>query len=156
VRKGDWFLVLCAVWALLATAAIVVPLIIGAARADTPEPIRLADEVHILEGGGDASQYGYPAPALGLNTGDIWGVRNIQGGWWDPLRPSMLNLDVGAGSAEHPGILNLGADVSRAVRIQGDGRTLFRADEEGITLRGPIRVCRATRCYSLSAMLRNR
>jgi hypothetical protein len=124
------------------------------ADAGTNEPVRLAEEVHVLEGGGDAAKYGYPAPALGLNTGDIWGVRNIQGGWWDPARPSMLNLDIGAGSAEHPGILNIGADVSKAVRIQGGGRTAIRVERGGITLRGPIQICRQDRCLSLHALLR--
>jgi hypothetical protein len=65
----------------------------------------------IIPNGGAAG-----GPALMLPHGDILNVRNIQGGIVeDP------NLDIGAGSTEHPGDIALNFDVGRCVRIF-DGR----------------------------------
>jgi hypothetical protein len=101
--------------------------------------VYLADGAQIEEHGGLAARlYGYNGPRLTLDAGDIDGVRNIQGGKWDPQRPSMLNLDVGAGSEEHPGQLLLGADVTRSivfhVRKPGEPpRKMLEISPKGIT-----------------------
>lgn len=54
--------------------------------------------------------------ALILPRGDILNVRNIQGGMIGDT-----NLDIGAGSTEHPGNLSLNYDVGRRTLIY-DGR----------------------------------
>lgn len=114
-----------------------------------PKVIPLSENISIHEmNSNPARLYGYPGDALVLNTGAIQGMRDAQFGWWDPARPSMLNGDVGAGSTEHPGVLNLGADVSRAVRIQASGITVFHARS------GRMRVCDDRGCLDLMRALR--
>jgi hypothetical protein len=68
-------------------------------------------------------------PALYLPRGDILNVRNIQGGVIGDL-----NLDIGAGSTEHPGSIVLNYDVGRCTVIY-DGRKhkLARFCPSGIT-----------------------
>lgn len=51
--------------------------------------------------------------SLYLNNCDILGVRNIQGG----IQEGNRNLDLGAGSTEHPGQIVLNWDVGQGVGI---------------------------------------
>lgn len=51
-----------------------------------------------------------------IPLGDIQGVRNIQGGRHTGLR-SDLNLDIGAGSTQHPGQVAINYDVGRCTVI---------------------------------------
>jgi hypothetical protein len=68
-------------------------------------------------------------PALYLPRGDILNVRNIQGGVIGDL-----NLDIGAGSTEHPGSIVLNYDVGRCTVIfDGRKRPLARFCPKGIT-----------------------
>ncbi len=122
------------------------------AQADV---VRLAEGVTVAERSSNPAQrYGYPGANLMLNAGAILGVRDIQGGWWDPARPSMLNLDIGAGNAQNPGILNLGADVTRMVRVQnGDHETVLATRSDGVDVLGRLRVCDG-RCLDLGRELR--
>jgi len=85
------------------------------------------DAQQILPGGGAAG-----GDALMVPNGDIIGVRNIQGGTLaDP--PESLNLDIGAGSTEHPGDLVLNFDVGRDTLIyDGHKRLLARFGPAGI------------------------
>lgn len=55
-----------------------------------------------------------------LPMGDIQGVRNIQGGRHTGHKADR-NLDIGAGSTEHPGVVAVNFDVGRALVIF-DGR----------------------------------
>lgn len=127
------------------------------ATAIAPQPVYLTQGVGVVEHGADsATKYGYPSDALYINGGDIIGPRNIQGGYLDPARPSMLNLDIGAGSAENPGVLNIGADVSRKVRIQGNRRTLLTASKHGIRIVGRLLVCDDRGCLDVLRALRRK
>ena len=67
--------------------------------------------------------------ALYLPRGDILNVRNIQGGVLGDL-----NLDIGAGSTEHPGNVVFNYDVGRCTVIfDGLKRELARFCPDGIT-----------------------
>lgn len=92
--------------------------------------------------------YGVPSTALVLNAGELRGMRDIQLGWWDPAIPSLVGGDISAGSAQHPGVLNIGADVSRTVRLQSRGRTVLRTRRSGVTVHGSLVVCNE-RCVDL-------
>lgn len=101
-----------------------------------------------------AHLYGYPGDTLYVNNGAILGMRDVQFGTFHPERQSMLNGDIGAGcitcpdGQRHPGVLNLGADVSKAVRIQASGKTVLRAQD------GRMKVCDEKGCLDLMRALR--
>ncbi len=120
------------------------------ATAQTPV-VMLAEGVGIVERGSNSARiYGYNGASLVGNHGELRGWRDVQLGHWTAAHPSQTNGDIGAGSTAHPGILNIGADVSRAVRIQASGVTVLRAE------RGRIKVCDRRGCLDLMKALRAR
>lgn len=74
--------------------------------------------------------------ALVIPNGDIINVRNIQGGViTDP------NLDIGAGSAAHRGVLSLNYDVGgRVIIYDGRKHPLAKFDSRGIYFYRKVRV----------------
>jgi hypothetical protein len=121
------------------------------AEAQTPLPLKipLSENVTITERDSNPwRKYGYPGDTLALPNGQIINLRDLQFGTYHPEQPSMLNGDIGAGNAQDMGILNLGADVSKAVRIQATGITVFRAQA------GRIKVCDDQGCFDLMRALR--
>lgn len=119
------------------------------AEAQSPAVYSPVPNATFVENGSNPYRlYGVPGAALVMNAGEIRGPRDVQLGWWDPAVPSLVNGDIGAGSTEHPGILNLGADVSAAVRIQAAGRTVLRAEA------GTVSVCDQRGCFDLLRRLR--
>jgi hypothetical protein len=106
------------------------------------QTVQLADGLHVAERASNPAQkYGTNGANVFLPTGAILGVRDIQGGTWVPGVPSLLNLDIGAGNAQDPGILNLGADVTRMVRIQnGAHDTVLATRSYGVAVRGRLTV----------------
>jgi hypothetical protein len=115
------------------------------AQAEAQNVVRLAEGVEVMENSSNPARlYGTRGANVFLNTGAIIGPRDIQMGWWgDGSVPSLVNGDIGAGSTEHPGILNLGADVSRTVRLQGAGRTVLATRPTGIDVTGSLQLCDA-------------
>src|SRR4029450_1512939 len=109
------------------------------AQADV---VRLAEGVEVAERASNPARlYGYRGANLMLNAGAILGVRDIQGGWGDPGGPARLNPDTGAGNAQDPGILTLGADVTRMVRVQnGDHETVLATRGDGVAVLGRLHV----------------
>lgn len=87
----------------------------------------------------------YPAPALAFSLGEIYGLRDVQGGQVVPGHPELNRLDVGAGNGRDPGVLALGADVTRRVviHVRRPGRRPVKKVEitpRAITLYGTVRV----------------
>jgi hypothetical protein len=115
---------------------------LAAPAADAQDVVPLAEGVAIHENSSNpATMYGYPGANVFLPAGALLGWRDLQAGHWDPARPSMLNGDIGAGSTAHPGVLNLGADVTRMVRIQnGRHRTVLATRGYGVAVLGRLRV----------------
>lgn len=95
-----------------------------------------AFQMGAAEGPGRASLY--------LPMGDLMGVRNIQGG--TAGKGGNLNLDIGAGSTEHPGDIVCNWDVGRRTRIY-NGRKKLIADFSpgGIDFYVPVRFHRGAR-----------
>lgn len=83
-------------------------------------------------------------PSMYLPMGDILGVRNIQGG--TAGAGGNLNLDLGAGSTEHPGDIVLNWDVGKRTRIY-NGRKKLVADFSpgGIDFYVPVRFHKGAR-----------
>ncbi len=137
------------------SASLLVAALLPASAA--AEVVQIADGVRIEERASNAATlYGYNGANVFVPAGAMLGVRDIQGGFYDPARPSMLNLDIGTGNPQHPGVLNLGADVSRMVRIQnGAHRTVLATRAYGVTILGKLTVCRAGRCFDPLARLRS-
>lgn len=77
-----------------------------------------APSLTVVAGGGAAG-----GPALYLPNGDLLNVRNIQGGTLTDQRGS-LNLDIGAGSTEHPGDVVTNYDVGRCLLVYGGDKAL--------------------------------
>lgn len=115
----------------------------AAAPASAQNVVPLAEGVTIEERSSNPARlYGLPGANVFLPAGAILNLRDIQGGTWVPGLPSLLNLDIGAGNPENPGILNLGADVSRMVRVQnGQHRTVLSTRSYGVAVLGRLRVC---------------
>jgi hypothetical protein len=135
----------------LLLTAIILLLLVSTAHAQNVVP--LAEGVEVAERSSNpAKLYGTNGANLFINTGAIIGIRDLQMGWWDPAVPSLVNGDIGAGSTEHPGILNLGADVSRKVRLQAEGRTVFETRPGGVDVLGTIRLCQLV-CADLQQIL---
>lgn len=137
-------------WAVLVLLVLYLATADGApGRSVQTRIVPLAEGVSVVErGSNSARKYGYNGASLVGNHGELRGWRDAQFGHWDPARPSQVNGDIGAGSTEHPGILNIGADVSRAVRIQASGITVLRAES------GRIKVCDRQGCLDLMKALR--
>ena len=138
--RTDLLKVVCLFLVAIIWAVVFYGVITAAARAAT---VPLADGVAIVERDSNPARlYGTNGANLFMNTGAIIGVRDIQMGWWgDGSVPSLVNGDIGAGSTEHPGILNLGADVSRTVRLQAQGRTVLQTQPDGVQVHGRLEVC---------------
>lgn len=78
--------------------------------------VRLAEGLEVHERGSNAARkYGINAPSLAWNSGEIRGTRDIQGGMIIDGLPQLNALDIGAGNAERPGRLGIGADVTRTI-----------------------------------------
>jgi hypothetical protein len=92
------------------------PAATAAAHSHGPDgcDVPLAEAVCIDERASNPAQkYGIPGSNVFLPAGAIVGPRDFQMGSWVPGVPSMLDGDIGAGNYEHPGILRVGADVTR-------------------------------------------
>lgn len=137
---------------LVVTAAIIASS--AAPAAALASTVELAAGVRIEERASNPAQkYGLDGANVFLPAGAILGVRDIQGGSWVPGIPSMLNLDIGAGNAQSPGVLNLGADVTRMVRMQnGQHETVLATRNDGLVIKGRLRVC-APRCVDVGRRL---
>jgi hypothetical protein len=137
--------------ALLLSAALFLFGALVPATAQTPVVVPLSENVGITErGSNSARKYGLGGDSLVGNHGELRGWRDVQLGHYHPAVPSQVNGDIGAGSAAHPGVLNIGADVSKAVRIQASGVTVLRF------YRGRIKACDARGCLDLMRTLRRR
>jgi len=110
--------------------------------AQTPlSPPVLSNAFRVVPGGAQGGR----GDLVYMPAGTIQGVHVIQGGSRECLdatqmlgpcdeRNLSLNLDIGAGSTSHPGVLALNFDVGRAVVIfDGKKHALARFDRHGIT-----------------------
>jgi hypothetical protein len=128
------------------------------AVAQAPVPplvVRLAASTVIAERDSNSARlYGYAGDSLRMPAGELVGATDVQLGHFDPARPSASNGHIGAGSGAHPGVLNLGADVSRAVRVQAEHRTVVVFQRTRAIVRGQLLVCDRGRCVDVAARLR--
>lgn len=125
-----------------AVVAAALALSLAQAGQAAAEVVPLAEGVSIHERSSNPWQkYGYPGANVFAPGGAVLGWRDMQAGTYVPGIPSMLNGDIGAGDADHPGVLNLGADVTRMVRVQnGAHRTVLATRSYGVAVLGEVTV----------------
>jgi hypothetical protein len=101
-------------------------------------------------------------PLLALHGGDYldcWlcdlvGVRNIQGGELTG-NPDDLNLDIGAGSTENPGNVNVNWDVGDDFFVwSGTKEPLLGATDLGVTAHRRLLVCDGFGCVDVASRVR--
>jgi hypothetical protein len=114
----------------LAAAAVMAGLVWSHHVDASNETRQLSENIAIEERGGNAwRKYGIPSDSLIVHQGELRDLRDIQG--WH-------RLDIGAGNAEQPGTLALGADVTRRLvfHVRNPGqppRKMMEITPRGIT-----------------------
>ena len=134
---------------LILTASVIGLLLSAPVGFATSNIVQLSPEVAVQSGGGAECSHGpvpsEPCPALYGNGGDLMGWRNVQGGRLvhdaaGNVIKGQLNLDLGAGSTEHPGNIVLNWDVGRSTQIyDGQKRLIASFSPRGVTVHRPMR-----------------
>jgi hypothetical protein len=130
--------------------ALAVLVLLAPAAAQAQVDVPLADGLTIEEAGSNtARQYpelvaAFPAPAVRFDLGEIYGLRDIQGGKVIPGYPQLNALSIGAGNARHPGRLEIGADVTRSIvfHVRRPGRRprkMMEITPRGVFIYGRVR-----------------